>query len=82
MQILLYILLFHLIGLSEERQQSLSNRGSCCSGSNGGPIVPGTFPLSENNGKYDSEALIGRSSGANIAMSQAVREFYPLRINL
>ena len=63
------------IGLSEERQQSLSNRGSCCSGSNGGAIVPGTFPLSENNAKYDSEALIRRSSGANVTVSQAVREF-------
>jgi hypothetical protein len=38
--------------------------------------------LSENNGKYDSEALIGRSSGANVTMSQAVRKFFFLRINL
>ena len=63
-------------GLSEERQQSLSNRGrdgSCCSASNGGAIVPtGNFPLSENNGKYDSEALLRRSSGTNNVSSQSV----------
>ena len=69
-----------ILGLSGERQHSLSNRGrdgSCCSGSNGGAIVPtGNFPLSENNGKYDSEALLGRSSGTNNVSSQSVRERY------
>ena len=35
-------------------------------------MVPGSFPLSENNGKYDSEALIRRSSGPNTIYSQSV----------
>ena len=68
-----------ILGLSEDRHNSLSNRGrdGSCSGSNGGAIVPtGNFPLSENNGKYDSEALLGKSCGTNNVSSQSVSEMF------
>ena len=70
---------FLISGLSGDRHNSLSNPGrdGSCSGSNGGAIVPtGNFPLSENNGKYDSEALLGKSCGTNNVSSQSVSEMF------